>query len=133
MKREPRLSWDAARDDQTEPARCGAAMEQKRLAVASRLARLLAQARHEEEIARTAVAHLRHSFDYFLAAIQRLDQDRVLRVVGAEGPWPRLSRALPREDRAVWATALYAGLRLGELQALRWSDVDFERGLIRIE
>ncbi len=41
--------------------------------------------------------------------------------------------ALPVGDRAVWATALYAGLRRGELRALRWSDVDFEAGIIRVE
>lgn len=39
----------------------------------------------------------------------------------------------PEADRALWATALYAGLRLGELQALRWRNLDFERGLIRVE
>ena len=33
----------------------------------------------------------------------------------------------------MWATALYAGLRRGELAALRWADVDLERGLIRVE
>lgn len=32
--------------------------------------------------------------------------------------------ALPDEDRALWATAFYAGLRRGELRGLRWSDVD---------
>jgi integrase len=41
--------------------------------------------------------------------------------------------ALGTEDRPVWATALYAGLRRGEIKGLRWSDVDFERGLIRVE
>jgi len=44
-----------------------------------------------------------------------------------------LLNALPVGDRAVWATALYAGLRRGELRALRWSDVDFEAGVIRVE
>src|SRR5215208_8190892 len=44
-----------------------------------------------------------------------------------------LIAAVPQGDRALWATALYAGLRRGELQALRWSDVDFDRGLIRVE
>ena len=44
-----------------------------------------------------------------------------------------LLEALREEDRPVWATALYAGLRRGELRALRWSDVDFEVGLIRVE
>jgi len=32
--------------------------------------------------------------------------------------------ALEADDRAVFATALYAGLRLGELQALQWEDVE---------
>jgi len=36
-------------------------------------------------------------------------------------------------DRAVWAVALYAGLRLGELQALRDEDVDLQAGVIRVE
>ena len=44
-----------------------------------------------------------------------------------------LLEAVSVEDRPVWATALYAGLRRGELKGLRWSDVDFERGLIRVE
>lgn len=41
--------------------------------------------------------------------------------------------ALPERDRALWATALYAGLRRGELQALRWNDVDLANGVIRVE
>jgi integrase len=44
-----------------------------------------------------------------------------------------LLAALPVEDRALWATALYAGLRRGELRALRWADVDLDAGLIRVE
>lgn len=32
-----------------------------------------------------------------------------------------LLNALPMEDRALWATAFYAGLRRGELRALDWS------------
>jgi integrase len=43
-----------------------------------------------------------------------------------------LIAALPEEDRAVWATAFYAGLRLGELKALRDEDVDLEAGVIRV-
>jgi integrase len=44
-----------------------------------------------------------------------------------------LVKALPDHDQALWATALYAGLRRGELQGLRWADVDFEAGVMRVE
>ena len=37
-----------------------------------------------------------------------------------------LIAAVPARYRALWATAMYAGLRRGELQALRWSDVDLQ-------
>jgi integrase len=43
-----------------------------------------------------------------------------------------LLAALPSADRAVWATALYAGLRSGELRALRWGAVDISRGVIEV-
>ena len=39
----------------------------------------------------------------------------------------------PENERALWATAFYAGLRRGELMALRWGAVDLEAGLIRVE
>jgi integrase len=45
----------------------------------------------------------------------------------------RLLAALPERDRPLWATALYAGLRRGELLALRWDDVDLAQGVIRVE
>jgi integrase len=38
-----------------------------------------------------------------------------------------------RRDRALWATAFYAGLRRGELMALRWGDVDVANGTIHVE
>ncbi|HWM62752.1 MAG TPA: tyrosine-type recombinase/integrase [Solirubrobacterales bacterium] len=44
----------------------------------------------------------------------------------------QLLDVLPVEDRALWATALYAGLRYGELRALRWSAVDLAAGAIRV-
>ena len=44
-----------------------------------------------------------------------------------------LLRALPPADRALWATAMYAGLRRGELQALRWESIDLEEGILRVE
>jgi integrase len=45
----------------------------------------------------------------------------------------RLLEALPAGDRAVWATAVYAGLRRGELRGLRWADVDFDAGVIQVQ
>ena len=43
-----------------------------------------------------------------------------------------LVAALPDSDQGVWATALYAGLRLGELLALRGEDVNLQAGVIRV-
>jgi integrase len=44
-----------------------------------------------------------------------------------------LIEALPSaHDRALWGTALYAGLRRGELLALRWEDVDIVAGQINV-
>jgi integrase len=43
-----------------------------------------------------------------------------------------LLAALRESDRAVWATAFYAGLRRGELQGLQWTDVDLSAGLIHV-
>ena len=40
--------------------------------------------------------------------------------------------ALPVKDRPIWATALYAGLRSGELRALRWEAVDLSGNLIEV-
>ena len=44
----------------------------------------------------------------------------------------RLLAALPAGDRPLWATAMFAGLRRGELQALRIEDVDLARGVIHV-
>lgn len=43
-----------------------------------------------------------------------------------------LIAALPDSDRALWATAMYAGLRAGELRALRVQAVDLDAGLIHV-
>lgn len=43
-----------------------------------------------------------------------------------------LLAAVPDRDRSVWAAAMYGGLRRGELQALRWEDVDLAEGTIHV-
>jgi integrase len=40
--------------------------------------------------------------------------------------------AAVEQDRALWATAMYAGLRLGELRALQWDAIDLDRNVIRV-
>jgi integrase len=45
----------------------------------------------------------------------------------------RLLGALAPADRVLFAVAMYAGLRLGELRALRWCDVDLAAGKIHVE
>jgi integrase len=44
-----------------------------------------------------------------------------------------LLETLPANERATWATAFYAGLRRGELQALRCSAIDLGASTIRVE
>jgi integrase len=44
----------------------------------------------------------------------------------------KLLAALPERDRPLWATAVYSGLRLGELQALEWDAVDLAGGVIHV-
>lgn len=57
-----------------------------RLAVAARLATKLAPLDDPHAIAQTAVDELHQAFGFFLAVIQRLDDDAILRVVAAAGP-----------------------------------------------
>ncbi len=44
---------------------------------------------------------------------------------------PLLDALLPA-DRAIYATALYAGLRAGELQALQWDNIDLQANVIHV-
>jgi putative nucleotidyltransferase with HDIG domain len=64
----------------------GRAPQGGRLLVASRLATSLSRAASIETVAREAVRTLHESFDYYLAVVQRLDPDGILRVVAAAGP-----------------------------------------------
>jgi integrase len=53
--------------------------------------------------------------------------------IATAGEASRLIEALPPEDQGLWATAFYAGLRRGELQALRGSDIDLARSEIHVQ
>ncbi|HEX3359926.1 MAG TPA: GAF domain-containing protein, partial [Solirubrobacterales bacterium] len=64
----------------------GMAPQGGRLLVASRLGTALSRAASVETVAREAVRALHESFDYYLAVVQRLDPDGVLRVVALAGP-----------------------------------------------
>lgn len=44
----------------------------------------------------------------------------------------RVLAAMTEHDRCIWALAFYGGLRLGELRALRWGDVDEKNGVIHV-
>lgn len=43
-----------------------------------------------------------------------------------------LIAAIREEDRALWATAFYTGLRSGELRALRWTDIHLKAAYIHV-
>jgi integrase len=58
----------------------------------------------------------------------RSGRDRIASPAEAE----LLLAALAAPDRPLWATALYAGLRRGELMGLRWQDVDLALGLMYV-
>jgi integrase len=45
----------------------------------------------------------------------------------------RLISVLPLADRAIWATAFYAGLRRGELQAIRRCDINLATCLVSVK
>jgi integrase len=58
----------------------------------------------------------------------RLARVRIVSPAQAE----MLLAALNPCDRVLWASALYAGLRRGELMGLRWCDVDLAHGLLEV-
>jgi integrase len=58
----------------------------------------------------------------------RLGRVRIVTPAEAE----LLLAALAERDRALWATALYAGLRRGELMGLRCCDVDLAHGVLEV-
>lgn len=52
--------------------------------------------------------------------------------IASRGQAAELIAALRLSDHALWGAAFYAGLRLGELRALRWSDIDLSAGVVHV-
>jgi integrase len=53
-------------------------------------------------------------------------------VFSPEEVWALVRAADSEQDRAIYLTAAFTGLRMGELLALRWRDVDFTGSTIRV-
>ena len=81
---------------------------------------------------------LRHAVDLGELAVSPMDSVDLPAADGKRDRCPdlaeatRLLEALSDADSAIYAVAYYAALRTGEVQALRWQDVDIANGCIRV-
>ena len=61
-----------------------------------------------------------------------LKRSRDIEVFSPEEVWALVRAAGSEQDAALFLTAAFTGLRMGELVALRWRDLDFTGSLIRV-
>jgi integrase len=55
-----------------------------------------------------------------------------IEVYSPEEVWALVRAAEDERDASIYVAAAFTGLRMGELRALRWRDVDFPRSVIRV-
>jgi integrase len=69
-----------------------------------------------------------------LARVEKHPQRRSgdIEVFSPEEVWALVRAATSEQDGAMYLTAAFTGLRMGELLALRWRDVDFAGSTIRV-
>jgi integrase len=63
-----------------------------------------------------------------LREVKKID----LEVLEPEEVWALVRAACCEQDAAIYLTAAFTGMRMGELRAVRWRDVDFARSIVRI-